>query len=107
MRDLGRDLSAITDNDIVVVTTSSHGKALLGEVALTTRVLFCMGGENAGVSDQLVKRAALHLTIPGAGSTESLNLAQATSILLWEHFRAHKPQAPKAAPPPTSNKRRR
>ena len=107
LRDLGRDLSSITDHDIAVVTTSSHGEARLGEVALPPRVLFCMGGENAGVSEQLVKRAVLHLTIPGAGTTESLNLAQATSILLWEHFRAHRPAPAKAAPPPTSSKRRR
>jgi len=107
LRDAGRDMSAITGNDIALVTTSSHGEALLGEVTLPPRVLFCMGGENAGVSEQLVKRAALHLTIPGAGSTESLNLAQATSILLWEYFRAHPPARAKTAPPPTSSKRRR
>lgn len=106
LRDAGRDLSAITGNELVLVTTSSHGEARLGEVELPPRALFCMGGENAGVSDQLVKRAALHLTIPGAGGNESLNLAQATAILLWEHFRTHRAKSAKPAPSATSKKRR-
>ncbi len=103
LRDIGRDLSAL--EDIALVTTSSHGKSLLGEVTLPARAIFCVGGENAGVSEQLAKRAALTVTIPGAGGSESLNLAQATAILLWEHFRAHGQE--RAAPQPTSSKRRR
>jgi TrmH RNA methyltransferase len=106
LRDVGRDLSAVTDHDVALVTTSSHGEARLGEVSLPPRVLFCMGGENAGVSGELVKRAKLHLTIPGVGKSESLNLAQATAILLWEHFRAHRPAAAKPAPQATSKRRR-
>lgn len=106
LRDLSRDLSSITDQDLVLVTTSSHGTANLGEVVLPQRAIFCVGGENAGVSEELMKRAKVHLTIPGVGSTESLNLAQATAILLWEHFRAHKQGAAKPAPHATSKKRR-
>lgn len=106
LRDMGRDLSAITGNELVLVTTSSHGEARLGDVQLPARAIFCIGGENEGVSEQLVKRAALHVTIPGAGGNESLNLAQAAAILLWEHFRAHRAKDAKPAPGATSKKRR-
>lgn len=100
-------LSFIMSKDIVLVTTTSHGTARLDTTPLPGRAIFCFGGENSGVSPEIAKLAKTHITIPGVGGVESLNLAQAAAILLWEHWRTHRAGEARPAPRPTSSKRRR
>ncbi|MBC7792922.1 MAG: hypothetical protein H7Z43_04390 [Clostridia bacterium] len=88
---------------ITLVTTSSHGGTPLHETPLPARSIICLGSENAGVSAEIEKAAIVRVTIPGAGRLESLNLAQAASILLWEHWRVHRANESRPAPRATSN----
>lgn len=90
-----------------LVATSSHAKARLGDELLPARCVLMLGGENAGLSRELWRAADLVVGIPGAGEVESLNVAAATTVLLWEHWRVHRMGESKAAPPATSTPSRR
>jgi TrmH family RNA methyltransferase len=44
------------------------------------------GGEGSGLSDEITRRADLRVTIPMAPGTESLNVAAAAAICLYQSF---------------------
>lgn len=49
-------------------------------------VLLCFGGEQHGLSDELVDACDTVVRIPMAGRTDSLNLAVAAGVMLYEAF---------------------
>ncbi|MBI1944169.1 MAG: rRNA methyltransferase [Deltaproteobacteria bacterium] len=69
-----------------VVATSSHTDAALSH-ALPPRAVVLFGSEGAGLSRRLLERADLAVKIPGSGALESLNVACASSVVLWELWR--------------------
>lgn len=89
-----------------VVATSSHTDDALGDVALPPRALVMFGSEGEGLSRELADEADVALAIPGTGALESLNVACAASVVLWELWRA--PSSQKAAGTnPRADRRRR
>ncbi len=99
-----RALSSL--KDFTLVTSTSHDGARLDTTPLPARSIVCLGGENAGISPEIAALDKAHITIPGAGGIESLNLAQATALLLWEHWRVHRTGDSKPAPQSTAAKKR-
>lgn len=63
------------------------------KVSLPSEGLIVMGNEGRGISQQLIERATHRLTIPnyplGRPTSESLNVAMATGIVLAEFRRQH------------------
>jgi RNA methyltransferase, TrmH family len=51
-------------------------------------LVLLLGNEGAGVRPELAARASARVTIPIAAASESLNVAAAAAILLWECSRA-------------------
>lgn len=70
-----------------LVATSSHTDNELHSVKLPEPCAWVMGHEGQGVSDQLMARCALSVRIPQPGGEESLNVAAATAICLYESLR--------------------
>jgi TrmH RNA methyltransferase len=70
----------------IAATVPREGEALYG-ARLPPRLVFLLGAEGAGMSRGLVDRADLHLTIPGSGAVESLNVAASAAVLFGEYFR--------------------
>lgn len=69
-----------------VVATSSHtNKSLAHE--LPPRAVLLFGSEGEGLSQRLLERADVAVKIPGSGALESLNVACASSVVLWELWR--------------------
>ena len=66
------------------IATVASGGANLYELDLTGPIIWLVGNEGAGLSARLVAAANLNTTIPLAGGTESLNVAAATAICLFE-----------------------
>ena len=64
-----------------------RGGGPLREAALRGSVGWIFGGEGRGLSEQTIQRAGLRVTIPMAPGTESLNVAAAAAICLYEMFR--------------------
>ena len=70
-----------------LLATSLQAKRSLYTCDLTDQVALMMGNEGAGLSDGLFKLATQKITIPMLGNVESLNVAAATAICLFEVVR--------------------
>ena len=78
------DLAALA---VPLVATSSHTEHALHRVALPSPCAWVMGHEGQGVSGELMARCALTIGIPQPGGEESLNVAAAAAICLYESQR--------------------
>ncbi len=70
----------------VAVTTLQHSQSLY-DADLRGATAFVLGNEGAGVSDDLLALATLRLRIPMPGKVESLNVAAAAAVCLFERVR--------------------
>lgn len=66
-----------------ILATSSHATVKLGGVT-PPRSVVMFGSEGSGLSKALLELADDVVAIPGSGALESLNVACASSIVLWE-----------------------
>ena len=60
----------------------------LAETPLPQNGLLVMGSESHGIDENIRKYLTQRITIPRMGFAESLNVAVATSIILWEWRRS-------------------
>jgi TrmH family RNA methyltransferase len=72
---------------VPLVATSSHAAALLPQAQLPTPCAWVLGHEGQGVDPALLSRCALTVRIPQPGGEESLNVAAAAAICLYESAR--------------------
>jgi TrmH family RNA methyltransferase len=71
---------------ISVATVVENGTALF-DIDLDGEIAWLFGNEGAGVDPALVARATRRATIPLSSSTESLNVAAAAAVCLFEGLR--------------------
>jgi TrmH family RNA methyltransferase len=71
----------------LVVATDPHADASLYDLDLTGLVAWVFGGEGTGVSPELAARATVRARIPMPGPAESLNVAAAAAVCLFEQVR--------------------
>jgi TrmH family RNA methyltransferase len=69
------------------VALVAHGGRPLGEVSLEQPLTFVLGAERDGLPDEIVARCDDAATIPISGEVESLNVAAAAAIALYEAAR--------------------
>jgi len=81
------DVAALDHLRLPLVATSSHAARALHEVDLPWPCAWVMGHEGQGVSADLMARCALALRIPQPGGEESLNVAAAAAVCLYESAR--------------------
>jgi TrmH family RNA methyltransferase len=72
---------------VPVVITDSHARESIHDADLCRPLAWVMGNEGAGVSAFWRERAAVRLTIPQPGRIESLNVAAAAAVCLFEQTR--------------------
>jgi TrmH family RNA methyltransferase len=72
---------------VPLLATSSHTTRALHEAVLPWPCGWVMGHEGQGVSAALMARCAQALRIPQPGGEESLNVAAAAAICLYESAR--------------------
>jgi TrmH family RNA methyltransferase len=70
-----------------VVSTSPSGGSSLHDVDLASPVLILVGGEGAGLPGHLQASADVLVTIPMRQPVESLNVAVAAAVMLYEAYR--------------------
>jgi TrmH family RNA methyltransferase len=73
-----------TKNDIKLLASDSNATTLIKDVAPGKRSLLILGNESSGVSEYLKKKADMLFSIPLSGEAESLNVAIASAIILYE-----------------------
>ena len=66
------------------VATVARGGTSLYESDLTGPIVWLVGNEGAGLAPDLIAAAKVRVTIPLASGTESLNVAAATAVCLFE-----------------------
>ncbi len=81
------------------VALVAHGGRQLSEVDLTPPLTFVLGAERAGLPTDLVAQSHEVVTIELSGAAESLNVAAAGAIALYELAVRSRRPAPPAAPP--------
>ena len=69
------------------VATSSHAAHALQRSRLPSPCAWVFGHEGQGVAQALLERCALTVRIPQPGGEESLNVAAAAAICLYESAR--------------------
>ncbi len=70
-----------------VIASDQRGPVALYDTTLTGHVALLFGNEGAGLDPRLAAAAAAVVAIPMAGATESLNVAAAAAICLFERVR--------------------
>ncbi|HIV72546.1 MAG TPA: RNA methyltransferase [Candidatus Aquabacterium excrementipullorum] len=78
------DLEALA---VPLVATSSHADHSLPVAPLPDPCAWVLGHEGQGVAPELMRRCAMTVSIPQPGGEESLNVAMAASICLYESLR--------------------
>lgn len=83
----GAGEAALDALKVPLVATSSHARDELHTAALPRTCAWVFGHEGQGVSETLLERCQLTLRIPQPGGEESLNVAAAAAICLYESLR--------------------
>jgi RNA methyltransferase, TrmH family len=82
------DLHALVTNyqrqGVQVISTTSHTKTSYWDVDLRSPTLILLGNEGAGLSENLAALADLQVKIPMSVTVESLNVATAAALMLYE-----------------------
>lgn len=82
------DLDAL---GVPLVATSSHTDQLLPSAPLPDPCAWVMGHEGQGVAEAVMARCQLRVAIPQPGGEESLNVAAAAAVCLYESLRRRQP----------------
>lgn len=72
---------------VPLLATSSHADATVFDTDLRAPVGWVVGNEGAGVSPEWMRRVSRTVGIPQPGGLESLNVAAATAVCLFEAVR--------------------
>lgn len=84
--DLCNTLTLTKNNGFKIMVTSLKAKKSIYDVKYQKKVIV-VGNEANGVSESVIKFADEKLIIPMRGKTESLNVAVATGVILYEYVR--------------------
>ena len=82
-----------------VIATSHRAKQTVFDADLTGKVALVFGNEGGGLSDTLIEAADETVSIQMPGRTESLNVAAAAAVCLFERVRQQQSKAPDGAYP--------
>ena len=83
----GVDEDALAALRVPLVATSSHAAQSIVNATLPSPCAWVFGHEGQGVAPTLVERCMLQVTIPQPGGEESLNVAAAAAVCLYESAR--------------------
>jgi TrmH family RNA methyltransferase len=82
------DVGVLDALALPLLATSSHAPQSLHEANLPRRAAWAFGNEGQGLSQPLRQRCSMELRIPQPGGQESLNVAAAAAICLYESARS-------------------
>ena len=83
---------------IAILAATPHAEREYTEVDMTRGVAIVVGKEQVGLSERWMQNADLQVRIPMQGQADSLNVASATTLLLFEAVRQRKTSAQPSAP---------
>ena len=80
-------LKALQTEGFQVVAATEHSRKLMYDADLRKPTVIVMGSEEKGISKEVLKLCDEQLAIPMIGAIESLNVAAAAAIMLFEVVR--------------------
>jgi TrmH family RNA methyltransferase len=80
-------LSWLQANGIAIVAATPDAKEEFTDVDLRGPIAIAVGTEQLGLSPRLMEKATIHVRIPMCGVADSLNVAMATTLCLYEALR--------------------
>jgi RNA methyltransferase, TrmH family len=80
-------MKRLRERNVIILATVADGGQRYDTVDLRGPVAFLLGNEGDGLPSELIASADARVTIPMAGATESLNVAVAAGVLLFEAAR--------------------
>jgi len=87
--------TALEAMSVPLFATSSHATCTLDDVSLPWPCAFAFGHEGQGLSADLRQRCGAELRIPQPGGEESLNVAAAAAVCLYESARQRAASRPR------------
>ena len=84
---LKRALQELKDAGFWVVGATEHAEDLLWDTDMTGRMALVMGNEHDGISELVLKNCDLACRLPQKGAISSLNVAQASTVFMYEWLR--------------------
>ena len=85
--DSGETLRFLKERGIAIVAATPSAKAEYTRVSLNGPVAIAVGTEQYGLSESWMKQADIQVRIPMFGVADSLNVASATTLVLYEVVR--------------------
>jgi TrmH family RNA methyltransferase len=76
--------------ELVVMASTLNGEKSLDDIDLRVPTAWLFGSEAHGLSAEVAAAADVRVTIPMAGGAESLNVAAAAAICLYQSAAAHR-----------------
>lgn len=83
-------ISRLADAELVVMASTLDGEKTLDSMNLDVPTAWLFGSEAHGLSAEVAAAADVRVTIPMAGGAESLNVAAAAAICLYQSAAAHR-----------------
>lgn len=81
--------SLIPDDYTLIALETSPASSNLFTTKLPQKMALIVGNESLGISDALMAQSQMEIHIPITGPVKSLNVAQATGLMLFEWVRQH------------------
>ncbi len=88
--DAGEAVSALRSAGLQVLATTVDGEVSLDDADLSAPIAWLFGPESRGLPAELAALAAHRVRIPMSGGAESLNVAAAAAICLYQSAKAHR-----------------
>ncbi|MFA7637542.1 MAG: RNA methyltransferase [Monoglobales bacterium] len=82
-----KTLNSFKNNGVSIICTTPHTDSLIYSVDFKKSAMIILGNEANGVSDELLTMADACVKIPMVGHAESLNVATAGAVLIYEAVR--------------------
>ncbi|MBB65778.1 MAG: rRNA methyltransferase [Waddliaceae bacterium] len=89
-------LAYLRENGVKILAATPDGDTLYTETDLTGPLAIALGTEQLGLSDKWMEQADLRVRIPMQGCADSLNVAMASTALLFEAARQRREKAKEA-----------
>ncbi|MPQ42632.1 TrmH family RNA methyltransferase [Clostridium tarantellae] len=80
-------IKGLKEQNFKLLVSSLQGRKNFFEENLQDKIIMAVGNEGNGVSDEVYELADIKVKIPMPGNAESLNVAVATSVMLYEKIR--------------------
>lgn len=80
-------MDKLVAKDYKIISTSLKSKKSIEEIDMSGNLAIVVGNESCGVSKNILDKSTVLAKIPMSGTAESLNVAVATGILLYNQYK--------------------